>query len=175
MTSISQKDRVSVIENLKSTDEALVLKAIDKLKKGGDASFVPEILRALIATTDPVIEASLPQFLYDVKDAKAMEALVDLMADEEFKPVRVQMLTACWQCGLDLSHRLPALVPILAEGDYLECLEVLTIVENWDAIPDRKMLSEQIEQIKDDLSQAEMTETEELIWAVIDQLQRFAQ
>jgi len=175
MTSISQKDRVSVVENLKNTDEALVLKAIDRLKKSGDASFVPEILRALNSTTDPVIEASLTQFLYDIKDAKAMESMIDLLADEEFKPVRVQMLTACWQSGLDLSHRLPAFVPVLAEGDYLECLEVLTVVENWDAIADKKMVLEQIEQIKDDLAQADMTETEELIWAIIEQLQRFAQ
>jgi hypothetical protein len=47
MAKISKKDRPEVSKSLKSNDEAIALKAIEKVKKGGDASFIPELLTVL--------------------------------------------------------------------------------------------------------------------------------
>ena len=71
MAKISKTNRSSVIKDLKSNDEAFALKAIEKIKKGGDASYINDVLEALSATTELGIENAISQLLFDLKEQEA--------------------------------------------------------------------------------------------------------
>lgn len=173
MAKIPKTDRVSVINDLKSNNETVALAAVDKLKKAGDATFIPEILSALSSTTEVAIENALAQMLFDLKDKEAVEEVVNQLFTEEFKDIRVLMLSACWQTGMDLSHRLPDLITVVTIGSYMECLEVLTIVENWEAIKDQEMLENEIIRLQAYLSESDTPENDEMIFSIIEVLQQF--
>ncbi|MCB0755015.1 MAG: hypothetical protein H6603_08495 [Flavobacteriales bacterium] len=175
MAGISKNNREAVIKDLKSNDENLALKAIDKLKKGGDASFIADVLTALRDTTEIGIENAISQMLFDLKDQDAVEELVNQLNNPEFFDIRVIMLSACWQTGLDLSHRLPDLITVASTGSYMECLEVLTIIENWEDIKDQEMLENETLRLKAYLSESDTPENDEMIFSIVEVMEKFAQ
>jgi hypothetical protein len=174
MAGISKKDREAVIKDLKSNDEQLALKAITKLKKGGDAAFIPEILTALRDTSEIGIESAISQMLFDLKDLDAVEEVVTQLSNPEFLDIRVIMLSACWQSGLDLSHRLPDFITVASTGSYMECLEVLTVVENWEEIKDKEMLENETLRLKAYVSESDTPENDEMIFSILEVLDKFA-
>jgi len=175
MASISKKDREGVIKDLQSNDEKVALKAIDKLKKSGDATFIPEILTALKDTSEVGIENALSQMLFDLKDKSAVEELIEQLSNPVFFDVRVIMLSACWQTGFDLSHRLPEFVTVASTGNYMECLEVLTVVENWEAIDDQEMLENETLRLRAYVNESDTPENDELIFSILEVLEKFAE
>lgn len=175
MASISKKDRESVIKDLKSNDENVALKAIDKLKNAGDASFIPEILTALTETTEVGIENALSQMLFDLKDLTAVEEIVNQLSNPAFFDIRVIMLSACWQSGHDLSHRLPEFVTVASTGNYMECLEVLTVIENWEGIKDQEMLENETLRLRAYVNESDTPENDEMIFSILEVLEKFAE
>lgn len=175
MAGISKKDRPSVIKDLKSNDEKLALGAISKIKKGGDAGFILEILTALRDTSEVGIENAISQMLFDLKDREAIEELVTQLTNPEFAEVRVIMLSACWQCGLNLSHRLPDFITVASMGNYMECLETLTVIENWERIKDSEMLENETLRLRAYLAESDAPENDEMIFSIIEVLERFTE
>ena len=149
------------------------MKAIERIKTGGDATYISDILVALSETTDVGIENAISQLLFDLKDKTAVEELVNQLTDPTFKDIRILMLSACWQTGIDLSHRLPDLVTVASTGSYMECLEVLTIIENWEQVRDREMLANELIRMRSYLAESDTPENDELIFSIVEEMERF--
>ncbi len=173
MAKISKKDRPEVSKSLKSNDEAIALKAIEKVKKGGDASFIPELLTVLTETSEVGVESAISQLLFDLKEVSGVEAIVNELTNPAFIDIRVIMLSACWQSGMDISHRLPDLITVASTGSYMECLEVLTIIENWETISDQEMLENEILRLQAFLSESDTPENDEMIFSIIEEMEKF--
>jgi HEAT repeat protein len=158
---------------LQSDDAAAVGQAIDDLKASGDASLIPELLKLLAESENEAVLQQVSQLLFDLKDPKALDVLIDHLTDTRFADIRTQMLEACWQCGLDTSHRLPTLLNVAITGSYLEILEVLTIIENWDGMSDQLTLREELHRFKDAMSELEISEAEDLMLSIVEVLNGF--
>lgn len=174
MSKLNTEKRASLITDLMSENETIALAAIDKVKKSGDAAMVPAILNALVNTKELAIENALSQLLFDLKDKNAVEELVNRLSDPEFADIRVLMLSACWQTGIDLSHRLPDFVTVACTGSYMECLEVLTIIENWEAIKDQEMLENETIRLRSYLSESDTPENDEMIFSILEVMENFS-
>jgi hypothetical protein len=173
MAKIAKNNRDSVVSDLKSENEFLALAAIEKLKKGGDATYIPDLLSVLSLTNHSSIENAIAQLLFDLKDPEALGVVVDQLDNESFSNIRVLMLSACWHTGLDLSNRLPEFISIASTGTYMECLEVLTVIENWEAIADQEMLENEILRLQAFLSESDTPENDEMIFSIIEVMQTF--
>lgn len=173
MAKISKTNRDAVIKDLKSNEEAFALKAIEKIKKGGDATYINDLLQALVDTTDVGIENGISQLLFDLKDKDAVEEIVNQLGNPNFADVRILMLSACWQSGIDLSHRLPDFITVASIGNYMECLEVLTVVENWETITNQEMLENEIIRLKAYLSESDTPENDEMIFSILEEMEKF--
>lgn len=175
MSTTNAEKRASLVNDLLSDNETIALAAIEKVKKTGDASLVPAILRALASAKDLTIENALSQLLFDLKDKEAIEELVNQLSNSEFASIRVIMLSACWQTGMDLSHRLPELITIACTGNYMECLEVLTVIENWEQITDKEMLENETIRLRSYLSESDTPENDDMIFSILEVMEKFAQ
>ncbi|MCF8256256.1 MAG: hypothetical protein K9J06_01800 [Flavobacteriales bacterium] len=170
MPDLNQTEREQLIAQLNSGDGRKVAGAIAKVKAQGDATLIPDLLTVLATTDDMEAASAIALTLFDLKDAEALNVMIDHLMDPRFEPVRVQMLAACWQCGLDTSHRLPVFLNVALLGDYMEVLEVLTIIENWDGFEDQLTLTEEIHRFKDAISELEISEAEDLYMSILEVL-----
>ena len=164
--------RKEVLEQLISLDEAVVNKSLDKIRSSGDYTFVGPLMQRLITGDNTLIHAMILQLFHDLKDKQSMDILLDELVDSKFDELRPKLLECVWQSGIDVRPRLDSIIDINLKGDYLVCLETLTIVENFDPGIDDETLDRNIEKMKAHMLEDADT-SDELRLSLIEVLENF--
>ncbi len=120
-------------KNLKSNSESTVIEALEQIRIDGEAKLLPSIFELLSETDNPDIEAGIIQLLFDLKNEDAVPYLVNALNNKQLKYYYSFLISAFWQSSLDGSEHLSLFVNIATKGDYMVCLEALTVIENFDA------------------------------------------
>jgi len=164
--------RKGILDQLISLDELVVKKALDKIRKSGNHQFVGPLMQRLITGENILVHAMILQLFQDLKDKPSMDLLIDEMADSKFDDLRSKLLECAWQSGIDLRHRLDDIINMNLKGDYMVCLETLTVVENFDPGIDNKTLERNIEKMKTHMLKDADT-SDELRLSMIEVLENF--
>jgi len=126
------KEVKEILENFQSSNPEIVLDAIKKNRADGNAKTFSAMLVLLKQTDEPLVEAAIIQFLFDLKDEESIPVLVDALEDEEMSYYHSFLVSAFWQSAIDGSAHIHLFVKLAIEGDYMTALEALTVVENFD-------------------------------------------
>jgi len=118
-------------EELNSKDILVVKEALLKLRSVGSAEMIPVILRKWFSSADEV-QSDITDILYTLKDKKTIPFLITALSSEEFDSQRDKIISVFWNAGLEPKEYLSLFTKIACEGNYLECLECLTVIENLD-------------------------------------------
>jgi HEAT repeat protein len=118
-----------ILMDLWSEDEKTTLKAIRELRSKGSIHYIPELLKLLNKTTSETVEKELVRFLSDVKDTAAIPFILDGLRDRDLAGARGNIVSACWQSGLDFSRDVELFIQLFLEGDYHTALESFTVIE----------------------------------------------
>ena len=77
------------------------------------------------------------QALLILKRDDGKEMLLSAIADKAFRDNRNILIAACWESGLDFSKYLEVFVVLVLTGNYTECMEAATVIENMeDELPE---------------------------------------
>jgi len=123
----------SILNDLNASDPKIVLDAIKKSRKDGNAKTFQAILNTLKDTDEPTVEAAIIEFLYDLKDEESIPVLVDAIENEEMSYYHSFLVSAFWQSAIDGSDHLDLFVRAAIKGEYMTSLEALTVIENFDS------------------------------------------
>ncbi len=118
-----------ILRDLWSENEQTVLKTLLNLRSGGNIYYIPELLKLLNLSGKEAVEKELVRFIADIKDSAAVPYIVEGLKDPELSGVRGQIISACWQSGLDYSRETGLFIELFLEGDYLTALESFTVIE----------------------------------------------
>lgn len=122
----------SILTDLNSGNEQKFTAAIAALQSGGSASMIPELSKLLRNDLSDKNRNELIEVFNDLKDTEAIPFMMELVLDDNNMDIRQLLLTTMWSSKLDYSAYLPDFVSIAAEGDFMEALECLTIIENLE-------------------------------------------
>ena len=118
-----------VIRDLWSEEERIVLKTIYGLRSKGHINYIPELLKLLNRTGSELIEKELVRYIADIKEAAVVPYILAGLRDPDLAAARGNIVSACWQSGLDFSQDLKLFIRLFLEGDYLTALESFTVIE----------------------------------------------
>lgn len=134
-----------IIDFLASDDEKLIKKALSALKVDGNATVIPVLVDLLLKNKDDKkFQKEILEILSSLKDTSATETMIEMIRDEKHLPIRQLLLSTIWNSALDYSNYMADFVLIACEGDLLEALDCLTILENLPGeIEERHILEAQ--------------------------------
>lgn len=134
-----------IIDFLASDDEKLIKKALSALKVDGNATVIPVLVDLLLKNKDDKkFQKEILEILSSLKDTSATETMIEMLRDEKHLPIRQLLLSTIWNSALDYSNYMADFVLIACEGDLLEALDCLTILENMPSeIEERHILEAQ--------------------------------
>jgi HEAT repeat protein len=134
-----------IIELLASTDEKQVKKALNGLKADGDSTVIEPLVQLLQKDVEvKTFQKEILEILSSLKDTSSVDAMVTVLRNDDYLQVRQLLLSTIWNSPLDYSNYLPDFVLIACEGDFLEALDCLTILENMPSeIEERHILEAQ--------------------------------
>jgi len=118
-----------LIKDLWSENDKLVLKAIQSLRSMGNIHYLPELLSLLNQTDSETVEKELVRFLADIKDPASIPFILAGLRDPALNTARGNIVSACWQGGMDFSGELDLFIRLFVEGDYRTALECFTMIE----------------------------------------------
>jgi len=126
-----EKANAKALKNLFSPDDAVVMAAVRELKESGDHSIIHPLLEVMLSGSESV-NAEVEQVLFQLKDTKAMDQLVQALDNPKYEPLRATIIASFWNSGQWPADHVTKLCEIAVNGTYEEAFEVLTVVEHME-------------------------------------------
>ncbi len=134
-----------LIEDFQSGDIKKIRQSLKLLKSEGSIEVLRPLVELLKSVSDEYVKQDVIAFLSDLNVSSAVDEIMVLLKDENFKSVRQPLLSTIWNCKLNYSYYLPDFVEMAIEGDFMEALECLTIIENMEGpFQERHILESQL-------------------------------
>lgn len=122
---------VQILTDLKSKDSVKISKAIKSLEIHGDSSVIKFLCdRLLVGDLSEKNEKEIYELMSSLKDTSVVVEIMDILSDSKYKSLHQPLLTTIWNMKVDFSGYIDEFVRIAVEGDFMEALECLTIIEN---------------------------------------------
>lgn len=148
-----------VVANLTSENEDIVLKTVNNLRSSGSANYLPILVDTLMNTSSEEVRKTVLSLFGELKDKASVEVLMDMIVDNHYLPVRKELITSCWQNGLDFSPYLSQFVDWVIETDMEIAFEAFTVIENLDYLPEADIRENEIIKINRALPTADKLKT----------------
>lgn len=115
---------------ISSRDIKVALPALKQIEEIGDMQVFPLLLNALKNDPDIQVEKAILKLIADIQSEEKLSQLFKSIHDENNTSLRLKLLTCVWNSKQDSSEYLADVVSLSTEGDFMQALECLTIIEN---------------------------------------------
>lgn len=133
-----------IIAAFESKDEAKVEKAIKAIKTDGNSTTILPMIQYLAITKNENHGKEIIEILSSLKDTSAVEGIMEALRNDDFISIRQPLLSTIWNTQLDYTPYFADFVAIACDGDFMEALDCLTIIENMPSqIEERHLLEAQ--------------------------------
>lgn len=143
----SKNEHDSILRGLHSADPETVMQAIEELRVEGRTSDFPILLEMLRVTSKPEITSKIKALFANLKDKDTIPLMVQAIQDEKYATVRQQLISACWENGMDYTPYLPVFVDVLIDQEFLVAFEAYTVITNMETAIDQNLLDVEIEKL----------------------------
>lgn len=121
-----------LIIDLNSGVASKISSALKSLQVNGDVVVLRPLVELLKTDLSRETIIEILDFLGDLKSTDTIEEIISIVKDEHFIGQRQQVLSTIWNSTLDYSSFIAEFVEIACEGNFMEALECLTILENLE-------------------------------------------
>lgn len=133
-----------IIAAFDSKDESKVEKAIKAIKTDGDSTAIIPMIQYLAFTENDGHTKEIIEILSSLKDSSAVDKIIEALRNDDFMTIRQPLLSTIWNTQLDYTPYFADFVAIACDGDFMEALDCLTIIENMPSqIEERHLLEAQ--------------------------------
>jgi len=121
-----------LISDLESKDSATQLKAVKALKIHGNDDAVEPLLLLLSRSAEGNVRSEIIDLINTTKSSTVPAVIANALIDKRFASIRHDLLISVWSSGLDYRPYLKEIIIAGTEGEMMDALECITIVENLD-------------------------------------------
>lgn len=135
LDSIKKKQNQKIqklIEDLNTGEASKISSALKSLQVNGDVSVLRPLVELLKNDLSHETVVEILEFLGDLKATNTIDEIISIIKDDLFIGQRQQVLSTIWNSTLDYSSFIAEFVEIACEGNFMEALECLTILENLE-------------------------------------------
>lgn len=143
----TQNDQSIILKNLKSVDSEKVIETIEELRVSGKTSDIPVLLELLHSSENVEVKSKITSLLGNLKDRAGIPLIIEAIQDQKYAPELKQLISCCWENGLDYSDYLPVFVDLLIAQDFLVAFEAYTVITNMVTTIDQAKIDIEIEKL----------------------------
>lgn len=124
-----------LLADLQGKDEAKVAAAIKSLSVHGHVSVIEPLLDVWSKGLSTENELLISNLFHNLKDTSVIEPLIQAFRNPQYADLRRRLLISFWNSKLDYTPYIADFVLFAVEGDFLDTLEALTLIENAETVP----------------------------------------
>ncbi len=140
-------------KQLLSNNPAIISETVKELRKTGIEKFIPELTDLMLNSQDKNTKKLLLDAIADEKNPDVIPKLTQIIESKRNHQNLADLVSVCWQNGLDFSPYLQLFTSLAIEENYFVAVEAFTVIEQ--AAPQAKISHRHdcIHQIKSKLKQ----------------------
>lgn len=146
----NENESKSLMNSLELSDTLKVISAIEDLRESGKAKDLPVIIELFHHTNNPEIKTKIRLLLANLKDKESVPYLISAIKNTKYSNEVKDLVSACWENGLDYSSHVNLFVDLLIYNSFEEAFEAYTVLMNFET----KILQTDIDNIIDKLENA---------------------
>lgn len=116
--------------NTGDTDQQI--KALKSLQVHGQPKMIEALVRKLDDDIEEKVEKEIIEFFCSIKDTGVVPFIMTIINENHFPNQRQKLLNTLWNSKVDYSEYLQDFVNIAVNGDFMDALEAITIIENLE-------------------------------------------
>lgn len=151
------------------TDE--VLFTIKQLRNTGDSRIMPFLFELLATSKSPQVKSSLIGLLNDLKNKDCRPEVIKALKNNKYQSIHKEILTTCWQSGLDYSADIELFIDLFIKRDFLVAFEAFTIIDNFEEGIEASVIDPLISRLKSNIADFKETDKEGLFVEMIHVLE----
>ena len=129
----AKKKKVNdLISNLSSAEEKVVVKAVKMLKTNGNETAIEPLVATLANTDSEKVKREITDLLNTIKYTAVPAELIRCLNNPAYVSVRQVMMASIWNTGLDYNQYFGEIAQATVDGDLMEAIECITILENLE-------------------------------------------
>lgn len=122
----------------KNSDE--LLKTIKDIRHTGKADIIPLLFDLINKNSDAGIKNEIFILLGQLKDKNSVPFIIDEIKNKRSDKYMCQLITTCWQSGLDYSDHILIFAEKFVGSDYITSIEAFTVIEEWIHNSDKEVI-----------------------------------
>lgn len=131
MSETQKKVITTILKDLDSSDEKVVLAALKRVKSKGDATVIKPLVKTFAESGSDKVRGEIKALLSQIKVEKALVEIIESLTDWDDE-VNEMLLFSIWNANLNASGFLAEVAEASCKGNYMVALEGLTVIENQD-------------------------------------------
>jgi hypothetical protein len=157
LTNKEEKDlRFKELTNsLKSKDEASLSKILKEIETQDDVRLIKPLIELGKRNKNEAVNIQISQLLFDLKLTKGHDIILNELENMEANPFRSVLISTIWNANIAAMDHLEMLVRLAIEGDFLEAIECLTVIEETEGVIEEEQVLESLIMLKEYLSNPE--------------------
>lgn len=141
-----------IIASLASKDNSIVLNAIKRIKSHGNEQIIEPLVITWATTKSSKIHDEITGILYNLRDERAVAPLVKSLELPVVSKYKSKLLAAFWNMQLEVNEHIDTFVKTAIDGDYITCVECMTIIENMNPPFQEELLLDSMLMLKESLA-----------------------
>jgi hypothetical protein len=137
-----------LISGLNSPDANIVAETIQELRLHGNVDVLSAVFSLLFSKKPHPHNDEIVNLINDVKDPKSVPVFMEAVKTYRGSKGFDQLISACWQCGLDFSPYIDVFIDLVIEEDYYTSLEAFSVIEENVSMLTTQQRSARLEYIR---------------------------
>jgi hypothetical protein len=140
----TNNEHLNILKGLESTDSLKVIETLEELRFSGKVSDIPLLIELLHLSNNPEIKTKITQLFANLKESDSIPLIVEAIQNQKYAPELKELVSCCWENGLDYSNYLSLFVDLLIGNEFLIAFEAYTVIMNMVTRIDQKKLDVEI-------------------------------
>ena len=136
-----------ILKDLLSADPEKVIELLEELRVSGKTTDIPVLLEMLHISQDKEIKSKMHSLFANLKDKDTIPLIIAAIQNERYAPELKQLVSCCWENGLDYTPYLSLFVDLLIESDFLVAFEAYTVITNMTVTIEQAKIDLEIEKL----------------------------
>ncbi|MBN2485471.1 MAG: hypothetical protein JXB34_05830 [Bacteroidales bacterium] len=110
---------------------AEIIGALNDMRINGKASVMPLVFRLLEQNPAKEITDEIFTLLSQLKNKECVPHIIGALQSGRLEKYNTQLITTCWQSGLDYSEHIIVFAEHFIKGGYQTAIEAFSVIEEW--------------------------------------------
>lgn len=141
-------DKNNILNGLQSADSLKVIETLEELRISGKVSDIPILIELLHLTQNPEIKSKIISLFANLKESDAIPLITEAIQNQKYAPELKELVSSCWENGLDYSNYLSLFIDLLIDSDFLIAFEAYTVIMNTISKIDQAKIDLEIDRLE---------------------------